>query len=102
MKAFKKELTMLAVMIVLAIVTAVANPLFLGGDNIRNNVRHISLMDPAKPTVKMQLPGPERDGPTNFVGPDLLGQWVTNTYFDFAFGDQISAAAVSTQSFTAQ
>jgi ribose/xylose/arabinose/galactoside ABC-type transport system permease subunit len=44
MKAFKKELTMFAVMIALAIVTAVANPLFLGGDNIRNNIRHISLI----------------------------------------------------------
>jgi ribose transport system permease protein len=44
MKAFKKELTMLAVMIVLAIVTAVWNPLFLGGDNLRNNIRHISLI----------------------------------------------------------
>src|SRR5204862_4971995 len=37
------------------------------------NVRHISLMDPAKPTVKMQLPGPERDGAATFVGPDPLG-----------------------------
>ncbi len=70
---------------------------FAGG-----NVRHISLMDPAKPVVKMQLPGPERDAPTTFVGPDLLGQWVKNTYFDFAFGDQINAVAVSTQSFKAQ
>ena len=44
MRAFKKELTMLAVMIAIAVVTAVANPLFLGGDNLRNNVRHISLI----------------------------------------------------------
>jgi len=44
MKAFKKELTMFAVMIALAIVTAVLNPLFLGGDNLRNNIRHISLI----------------------------------------------------------
>ena len=35
---------MLAVMIALAVVTAVVNPLFLGGDNLRNNVRHISLI----------------------------------------------------------
>ena len=35
---------MLAVMIALAIITAVLNPLFLGGDNLRNNVRHISLI----------------------------------------------------------
>jgi penicillin amidase len=66
------------------------------------NVRHISVMDPQTPIVKMQLPGPERDGPAIFKGPDLLGQWVTNTYFDYAFGDQIKAAAVSTQTFTAQ
>jgi len=65
------------------------------------NVRHISLMDPSKPVVKMQLPGPERDGPTNLVGPDLLGQWVKNTYFDFAFGDQIAGAAVAIQTFKA-
>jgi penicillin amidase len=66
------------------------------------NVRHISLMDPAKPVVRMQLPGPERDGPVVVIGPDLLGQWVKNTYFDFAFGAQINAVAVSSQSFRAQ
>jgi ribose/xylose/arabinose/galactoside ABC-type transport system permease subunit len=44
MKAFKKEITMFAVMIALAIITAVLNPLFLGGDNLRNNIRHISLI----------------------------------------------------------
>ncbi|HEV7556723.1 MAG TPA: penicillin acylase family protein, partial [Kofleriaceae bacterium] len=66
------------------------------------NVRHISVMNPAEPIIEMQLPGPERDTPALFVGPDLLGQWVKNTYFDFAFGDQINNAAVSTQSFTAQ
>jgi len=59
-------------------------------------------MDPAAPVVKMQLPGPERDNPTLFVGPDLLGQWVANKYFDFAFGTQSDAVAVSTQTFTAQ
>jgi penicillin amidase len=66
------------------------------------NVRHISLMDPAKPVTKMQLPGPERDGPTLFASPDLLAQWVTNTYFDFAIGNQIDSTAVATQTFTAQ
>jgi penicillin amidase len=65
------------------------------------NVRHISLMDPAKPVVRMQLPGPQRDGPTGFAGPDLLGQWVKNTYFDFAFGAQINGVAVSNQTFKA-
>src|SRR5947199_9602818 len=44
MKAFKKELTMLGVMIALAIITALLNPSFLGADNLRNNVRHISLI----------------------------------------------------------
>ena len=44
MRVFKKELTMFAVMIALAIITAVLNPLFLGGDNLRNNIRHISLI----------------------------------------------------------
>ena len=65
------------------------------------NVRHISLMDPAKPVTKMQLPGPEKDGPVLFSGPDLLGQWVLNKYFDFAIGTQADAVAVSTQTFTA-
>jgi penicillin amidase len=65
------------------------------------NVRHISLMDPSKPVVKMQLPGPERDGPAVFSAPDLLGQWVRNSYFDYAAGDQITPAAVSTQTFQA-
>jgi ribose transport system permease protein len=40
----KKELTMLAVMIALAIVTAVLNPVFLNLDNLRNTIRHISLI----------------------------------------------------------
>jgi ribose transport system permease protein len=45
MKAFKKELTMLGVMVVLIIITAALNPSsFLDGDNLRNNVRHISLI----------------------------------------------------------
>jgi penicillin G amidase len=65
------------------------------------NVRHISVMDPNTPVVKMQLPGPERDGPDLVVGPNLLGQWVANEYFDFAFGDQINAVSFSTQTFTA-
>jgi penicillin G amidase len=67
------------------------------------NVRHISLMDPdpTKSVVKMQLPGPERDGPVVTSAPDLLGQWVKNSYFDYAAGDQIKAAAVTTQTFQA-
>jgi ribose transport system permease protein len=44
LRAFKKELTMLGVLIALAVMTALLNPQFLGGDNLRNNVRHISLI----------------------------------------------------------
>jgi ribose transport system permease protein len=40
----KKELSMLGVMLALACLTAVLNPSFLSGDNLRNNVRHISLI----------------------------------------------------------
>ena len=40
----KKELTMLGVLIALAVITAALNPLFLGAENLRNNVRHISLI----------------------------------------------------------
>ena len=58
-------------------------------------------MDPAKPVVKMQLPGPERDVPVLFGGPDLLLQWVKNQYFDYATSSQIDAVVVSTQTFTA-
>jgi len=65
------------------------------------NVRHISLMDKTNPKVRMQLPGPERDGPAVGPGPDLLGQWVKNSYFDYAFGDQIKAVAVSAEIFQA-
>jgi len=65
----------------------VGNPALSGGGvefpySSGGNVRHISLMDPAKPVVRMQLPGPKRDGPAVAVGPDLLGQWVKNTYDD--------------------
>jgi ribose transport system permease protein len=44
MRAARKELTMFAVMVVLAAATALANPAFLGADNLRNNLRHISLI----------------------------------------------------------
>ncbi len=40
----KKELTMLGVTLGVALVTALANPSFLGGDNLRNNLRHVSLI----------------------------------------------------------
>lgn len=65
------------------------------------NVRHISVMDPAAPVVRMQLPGPERDVPygTFTNAPNLLTDWVQNKYFDFAYSNQISGIAVSTQTF---
>jgi ribose transport system permease protein len=44
MARMKKELTMLGVMIGLAVFTAVLNPVFLGADNLRNTIRHISLI----------------------------------------------------------
>jgi hypothetical protein len=40
--------------------------------------------------------------PALVKGPDLLGGYVLNQYFDFAFGDQSDAVAVSTQMFHAQ
>jgi ribose transport system permease protein len=40
----RKELIMLGVLIALAIVTAISNPLFLGADNLSNNLRHVSLI----------------------------------------------------------
>jgi penicillin amidase len=65
------------------------------------NVRHISAMDPASPTVKMQLPGPQRDGPFGVVlGPDLIGEWAANRYFDYATSAQIGPIAVSSQTFS--
>jgi ribose transport system permease protein len=44
MKAYKKELTMLAVLLALFVGTALANPNFLGADNLSNNVRHVALI----------------------------------------------------------
>ena len=64
------------------------------------NVRHVSVMDAASPRVRMQLPGPERSVPYGVVaGPDLLGDWARNRYFDYAAGDQIQATAVASQAF---
>jgi acyl-homoserine lactone acylase PvdQ len=71
-----------------------------------SNVRFISVMDPAAASaqVKMQLPGPERDAPFGVFSssPDLIGQYVTNTYFDFLYGHQIDNKGLSTQRFSAQ
>jgi ribose transport system permease protein len=44
LKLMKKELTMLGILIGLAVLTSILNPVFLGGDNLRNTLRHISLI----------------------------------------------------------
>ena len=70
-----------------------------------SNVRFIAAMADATTSVtKMQLPGPQRDGPHGVFSnsADLLGQYVLNQYFDYALGHQIDAAAVSAEGFTAQ
>ena len=62
------------------------------------NVRHVSVMDPAAPVVRMQLPGPEVSRPYGVtVAPDLLTDWARNTYFDYAHGNQILDSTVATQ-----
>jgi len=66
------------------------------------NVRHISVMDAANPVVKMQLPGPERDAPYSSAHTTLLEQWLSNQYFDFAFGDQIAGTALATETFISE
>ena len=63
------------------------------------NVRHISVMDPDAPLTKMQLPGPERDVPYQSSDADLLSAYLGDRYFQFAFGEQSDAAAVSVQTF---
>ncbi len=71
-----------------------------------SNLRFISVMDPAAATavIKMQLPGPEHDGPSGLFAsdPNLLLQYVQNQPFDYAFGHQVDAQAVAVQGFTAQ
>lgn len=44
LQRMKKELTMLGVLVALAILTAVLSPVFLGADNLRNTIRHVSLI----------------------------------------------------------
>jgi penicillin amidase len=65
------------------------------------NVRHVSVMDPASPVARMQLPGPERDGPVGAIqGPDLIGEWAANQYFDYLNWAQVQSQAVASQTFT--
>jgi acyl-homoserine lactone acylase PvdQ len=69
-----------------------------------SNVRFIAVMDPsaANAQVKMQLPGPERDGPFGVFAnaPDLIGMYVQNQHFDFLYGHQVDGKGLSTQRFT--
>ena len=44
LKTMKKEITMFIVLVGLVVLTAILNPTFLSGDNLRNNLRHISLI----------------------------------------------------------
>jgi acyl-homoserine lactone acylase PvdQ len=70
-----------------------------------SNVRHVSQMgtDASSNVCKMQLPGPERDGPwKSGAAPDLIGQYMMNKYFDFLRGDAVNQNASATESFTAQ
>ncbi len=64
------------------------------------NVRHISIMAGGSPISEMQLPGPERDAAYPFSGPDLLGDWLENKYFNFLVGAQIDTGVVATQAFS--
>lgn len=85
----------------------VGNPI-LSGDSLDfayssgSNLRFVALMDPVTPVVRLQLPGPERDGPRSADKADLVGQWARNAYFDFALGNQIRDAVVAVQVFNAQ
>lgn len=44
LQRMKKELTMLGVLVALAILTALLSPVFLSADNLRNTIRHVSLI----------------------------------------------------------
>jgi penicillin G amidase len=70
-----------------------------------SNVRHISVMDPANPIVKMQLPGLEHDTAWGLVAStpaDMLTPYVQNQYFDYLRSTQIDAqnGVVSVETFT--
>jgi hypothetical protein len=54
------------------------------------------------PAIRVQLPGPERDGSVSNDAPNLLGNYVNKVYFDFAFSAPIDAVATSVQAFTAE
>ncbi len=64
-----------------------------------SNVRWIAALDGS--ATKEQLPGPIVDGPFYSSGPGLLGQYVSNEYFDFPYGaTAIQLTTVRTQTFS--
>ena len=86
----KKELTILAVMIVLVIVTAFLNPVFLNADNLRNTIRHISLISLfALGEAVVILAG----GIDLSVGSMICLSAVTTSYLTMYAGFGITAAA---------
>src|SRR3982750_91043 len=91
MKAFKKELTMLGVLIALAVATAILNPSFLWVDNLRNNVRHISLISlfPCGEAMVIIAGGIELS-----VGSIICIISVTTSYMTMVQGFGIVAAVV--------
>lgn len=90
-KAFKKELTMLGVMIGLAIITALMNPIFLSADNLRNTIRHISLISLfALGEAVVIIAG----GIDLSIGSILCIAAVTTSYLTMFMGMSIEGAAV--------
>jgi ribose transport system permease protein len=91
MKAYKKELTMLAVLLVLFIGTAALNPNFLGADNLSNNVRHVALISLfALGEAIVIIAG----GIDLSVGSIICIAAVTTSYLTMYLGFGIAAAAV--------
>jgi acyl-homoserine lactone acylase PvdQ len=55
------------------------------------SIRHVSVMDPRFPRMRVQLPGAERDaGAATTTTPvvDLLALWSRNAYVDLSIGDR--------------
>jgi ribose transport system permease protein len=88
----KKELTMLGVLIALVIATAALNPVFLGGDNLRNTIRHISLISLfALGEAVVIIAG----GIDLSIGSVICISAVTTSYLTMYFGFGIEAAVVA-------
>jgi ribose transport system permease protein len=92
LNAMKKELTMLGVMIALGVVTAVLNPTFLSGDNLRNTVRHISLISLfALGEAVVIIAG----GIDLSIGSVIAIAAVTTSYLTMVSGISIEAAVIT-------